>query len=95
MKTLASSVCGLLSDTSGAFHLYLSRLLPTHQGAAFSMLTTVRGSRVGPSCSVTLPLMPRASRTRARSCPGSRLSATMTRRAESCCGSTGRLADGR
>src|SRR4029077_12949899 len=73
----SSPVCGLLSDTSGAFHLYLSRLLPTHQGAAFSMLTTVRGLRVGPSCSVTLPLMPRASRARARSCSGSRLSVTM------------------
>src|SRR4029077_10763207 len=35
----SSPVCGLLSDTSGAFHLYLSRLLPTHQGAAFSMLS--------------------------------------------------------
>ena len=49
----------------------------TNEGAAFSMLTTVRGLRVGPSRSVTLPLMPRASRARARSCSGSRLSVTM------------------
>ena len=71
--TSSSAVGGVLSGLPRYFLMRRPSLLSslTLSFAAFSMSTTVRGLPVLASSMVTLPVRPRASRARARSCSGS------------------------